>query len=98
MSVVSFMEMEEFILSEGLDPNDESKEVMSISINANKVKYIKYLSYRTGLSSSKILETLLCVNPEEIGDNEEGNIYGNINSDNKIIAVSNRLFNILNKN
>lgn len=97
MSVVSFMEVDEFVLAEGLDPNDNSKDTTSISINANKLKYIKYLSYRTGFSVSKIIESLLCINIEEIGDNDEGNIYGCTGPDNKTVAMSNRLIDILNK-
>lgn len=76
MTTVKVMEISDFVEKEGLDIDDFSKESMSISINSNKVKYIKYLSYKTGKTMSNIVESLMCLNFEELHDSEETTLFG----------------------
>lgn len=58
-----------FIIDEALDVNDDSRETASVRIDVNRLKYIRYLAYKTGKTTSEILNDTICLNGEAFSTN-----------------------------
>lgn len=66
-----------FLIEEGLDANDDSRETASVRVDVNRLRYIKYLSYKTGKTVSEILNDVIVLNREEFSTNKmSGTICG----------------------
>lgn len=79
--------IEKFINDEGLDINDTEKVSVSVRLNKNKIKYVKYLAYKTGKSYSEIIDNFFNVSGDEFSDN-----YGCLSiCDTEIYATTNNL-------
>lgn len=69
--MIEVMSIEAFIKSEELDINDETRETVSVRIDTNRLKYLKYLSYKTGRSVSTIVNDSMCLNTEGFSSSSE---------------------------
>lgn len=65
---VVVMGYKEFIESERLDKNDASRKSTSVTMNKNRLKYFKYIAYKTDRNLSDIIESMLYSDFDEFTD------------------------------
>ena len=59
-----------FVNDEKLDLSNDSRETVSVRIDKNRLKYIKYIGYMTGETVSSIINDTICLNREDFSTNE----------------------------
>lgn len=80
MLPVKIMNYDEFILDNNIDVNDLSRMQTSLTMNKNRLNYLKYVSYKTGMTLSHVIESMLYADFETVGrvDVTTGNVVNTL--------------------
>lgn len=65
VNMILVKDFDAFVEEEGLDITDNTRETASVRIDVNRLKYMRYLSYKTGKTLSEIINDNICLNREE---------------------------------
>ena len=69
--MIKIMSYDDFIKTECRSTKESPKITMSIRMSAQRAEYFKYLSYKTGLSVSKLLEDMAKADFDEVSSADE---------------------------